>query len=230
MPYSESCLRSRLAGYIFARVGGAWQQQGAALHSSSTSVDNFGQAVALSGHTAVFGAVGSNAAYVYSNGPCATDTDCRAPAIAPKACVTLVAKRIPTAQLARIAQRANDASPRRIQAAVEQEELKTGAQELKAGAQEPQEPKTGAQEPQEPKTPEPAARGRRTAAQMRGMQATGMRVVTMAVVRAPAELPTNLTGTRVEPTRGTQAFRVMRLVPTGSLRQVSAALHATRTA
>ncbi|HET7540154.1 MAG TPA: MYXO-CTERM sorting domain-containing protein [Polyangiaceae bacterium] len=73
------------AGYIFARVAGSWQQQGPALHGSSTGFSNFGQAVAISGHTVVFGALGDTppggsvsqgAAYVYSDGPCAADTDC----------------------------------------------------------------------------------------------------------------------------------------------------------
>jgi hypothetical protein len=62
------------------------------------------------------------------------------------------------------------------------------------------------------------------------MQAVEMRVATTSGVRAPAELPTELMGTRVEPTPGTQAFRVIRLVPTGSARQVNAALHATQIA
>ena len=72
------------AGYIFARVGGEWRQQGPALRSMRTGSANFGQAVALSGHTVVFGSGetpiagsdGQGAAYVYAVSPCAADTDC----------------------------------------------------------------------------------------------------------------------------------------------------------
>jgi hypothetical protein len=52
--------------YLFVRSGDTWVEQDKLLASDGAGQDNFGRAVALAGDTAVIGAYGSGAAYIFS--------------------------------------------------------------------------------------------------------------------------------------------------------------------
>ncbi|MFO1421384.1 MAG: hypothetical protein U1F59_10725 [Candidatus Competibacteraceae bacterium] len=54
------------AAYVFVRSGATWTQQAKLIASLGASGDGFGSAVALSGDTAVIGAGGANASYVFT--------------------------------------------------------------------------------------------------------------------------------------------------------------------
>ncbi|MEO7730647.1 MAG: FG-GAP repeat protein, partial [Kofleriaceae bacterium] len=77
------------SAYVFARTGTSWSQQAKLTASDGASVDLFGVSVALSGTTAVVGALGNDqrgssagAAYVFATaasndgGACATNAEC----------------------------------------------------------------------------------------------------------------------------------------------------------
>jgi len=53
------------AVYVFTRSGGAWTQQAKLLASDAQSSDQFGFSVAVSGDTAVIGALSADAAYIF---------------------------------------------------------------------------------------------------------------------------------------------------------------------
>jgi hypothetical protein len=52
--------------YVFTRSGGIWSQQAKFATTDTAADDEFGYSVAISGNTAVIGAIGDNSAYVYT--------------------------------------------------------------------------------------------------------------------------------------------------------------------